>query len=640
MSDPERPAAVTAWKSDRPAAKTELLAALYETGIGHMRAGRHLEAQLCCQQALGVDSNHADTLFLQGLLSFYAAQYDLAIAWTARAIKQDPKPEYLLSLAAALRRQGRLDEAFEAIDKAVQLRPDAAGLWKQLGHILVDLNRPDQALLSFEHALRLDPRDADAAAQCGAILAQQARPEQALPYFALSDRLQPNCAATLQRRAMALCDLGRFDAAAAEIERAHALDPANAEICANVGFVIQRLGRREEALAWCDRALELQPDHAFAFLSKASVLAELRRFDEALAVYDALKAVDPGNADAEWNSALLQLLIGNFEAGWAGREARSRVPGLSIARFEFPRPVWLGTEAIDGKTVLIHVDEGLGDTLQFVRYVPMVAALGARVLLVVPDALQPLLSKLPGVSECFSLSVEKRMAFDMYTPLSSLPLAFRTTLATVPSDVPYLPAPAACRVQAWEDRLGQHDRLRVGLTWAGNPKHGNDHNRSLPLRKLLPLLDCDAHFVSLQKEPRSEDRPILSERPDLVDLTVHLTDFVETTALMSCLDLIITVDTSIAHLAGALGRPTWILLPYTPDFRWLLDRDDSPWYPTARLFRQDEARDYAGVITRIREELMTRIAAWQRQNPSSKMRSAVSATITPGDSAGGISPHP
>ncbi len=610
MSDPECPGAVAAWKPEDPAGKAP--AALYEAGIGYIRSGQYLDAQVCCQQALSLDPNHADTLYLQGLLSFYAAQYDLAVEWTARAIRLAPKVEYLSSLAAALRRQGRLDEALKAADKAVQLKPDAFALWKNLGHILVDLKHLDQALLSFQHALELDPSDADAAVQCGAVLAQAGQSEQALSYFDRSDQLRPNCAATLQRRAMAMYSLGRFDDAAAEIEQAYALDPGNAEICNNVGFVIQRLGRREEALAWCDRALELQPDYPFAFLNKASALVELRRFDEALAVYDALKAVDPGNADAEWSSALLQLLIGNFETGWAGREARSRVAGLSIARLEFPRPIWLGEESIGGKTVLVHVDEGLGDTLQFVRYVPMMAALGARVILVVPDALQPLLSELPGVSQCLPLSVDKRVSFDMYTPLCSLPLAFGTTLATIPSDVPYLPAPTAFRRQGWEDRLGPHDRLRVGLTWSGNPKHGNDHNRSLTLRKLLPLLDCNARFVSLQKEPRPDDEVVLSERPDIVDLTVHLTDFLETAALMSCLDLIISVDTSVAHLSGALGRPTWILLPYTPDFRWLLDRDDSPWYPTAKLFRQDEARDYTPVIARVREELMLRIAAWQR----------------------------
>jgi hypothetical protein len=199
-------------------------------------------------------------------------------------------------------------------------------------------------------------------------------------------------------------------------------------------------------------------------------------------------------------------------------------------------------------------------------------------------------------------------AFDMYCAISSLPLAFGTRLETTPSATPYLPPLPKSRVQAWENRLGPHDRLRVGLVWSGNPEHKNDHNRSLPFRALTPILKLDAFFVSLQKEVRPEDKTALLDRTDVVDLASHLTDFVETAALMSCLDLVITVDTSAAHLAGALGLPTWILLPYTPDYRWLLDREDSPWYPTVRLFRQTETREYASVLDRVRDELLTLIS--------------------------------
>jgi hypothetical protein len=227
----------------------------------------------------------------------------------------------------------------------------------------------------------------------------------------------------------------------------------------------------------------------------------------------------------------------------------------------------------------------------------------------VADTLCPLLSGLAGVSECVPFSATTLPAFDMYCPITSLPLAFGTKLDTIPTETAYLPAPAASRLQIWEDRLGPRDRLRVGLVWSGNPKHVNDHNRSLPLSALAPLLDLDATFVSLQKDVRPGDRATLLVQTNLVDLTDHLADFAETAALVSCLDVVITVDTSVAHLAGALGRPTWILLPYSPDYRWLLDRDDSPWYPTARLFRQTEARDYVSVLERVRAELQMLVAA-------------------------------
>jgi Glycosyltransferase family 9 (heptosyltransferase) len=270
--------------------------------------------------------------------------------------------------------------------------------------------------------------------------------------------------------------------------------------------------------------------------------------------------------------------------------------------------MWLGDDAVEGKTVLVYADEGLGDTIQFVRYVPMLAARGARVILVVEKALRPLLSELPGVSQCLPIAAGPLPAFDVHCPMSSLPLAFATRLDTIPSAASYLPAPAGDRAEAWERRLGRHAKLRVGLVWSGSVAHRNDQNRSIPLRAMSGILDLDATFVSLQKDPRAADKTVLLERSDIIDLTADLADFSATAALVSCLDLVITVDTSVAHLAGALGRPTWILLPYTPDYRWLLDRDDSPWYPTVRLFRQDESRDYAPALDRLRDELRARIA--------------------------------
>jgi Glycosyltransferase family 9 (heptosyltransferase) len=308
-------------------------------------------------------------------------------------------------------------------------------------------------------------------------------------------------------------------------------------------------------------------------------------------------------------------MIGNFQAGWIGREARWNVPGLPIAYPKFSQPLWLGREAIEGKTILVYVDEGLGDTIQFVRYVPLLAESGARVILVVHDALRPLLSGLSGVSECLPRSADPLPAFDMYCPICSLPAAFGTRLDTIPSGARYLPPLDAKCVQTWEERLGSQNlgarnKLRVGFVWSGNPKHPDDQNRSLPLQMFSGLLDIDATFVSLQKDPRPDDKAVL-ERTDIVDLTAHLTDFVETAALVSCLDLVITVDTSVAHLAGALGCPTWILLPYVPDWRWLLDREDSPWYPTVRLFRQTETRDYGQVLDRVRGELLKLSSARQ-----------------------------
>jgi hypothetical protein len=308
--------------------------------------------------------------------------------------------------------------------------------------------------------------------------------------------------------------------------------------------------------------------------------------------------------------ALLQLLAGDFAAGWAGREAaRWRIPTLAAGYPKLSKPLWRGQEAIEGKTILLCPDEGLGDTIQFARYVPMLAERGARVILGVQDELFPLLSNLVGATQCIPRSGGTVPAYDLHCPITSLPWIFETRLDSIPPETSYLPPPAADRVVAWEQRLGARPRLRVGLVWSGNPRHNNDRNRSIPFRALARILDADASFVSLQKNVRADDLPALRERSDIVDLTTELSDFAETAALVSCLDLVITVDTSVAHLSGALGRPTWILLPFAPDYRWLLHREDSPWYPTVRLFRQDASRDYGVVVDRLRHELQSQIDA-------------------------------
>ena len=575
-----------------------------------MQAGRHLDAQLSCEQALAIDPHHADSLHLMGLLLLQARYYDHAIEWIARANRQNPKAEYLVSLGIALTQQGLHREAFKAFDAAVKITPDNAEIWLHHGNALATLERPADALASYQLALTLNPRDANAAYQSGILLSKLDRIEQALSRFDLCDQLFPNHVAVLEQRGLMLHALERYEEALAANLRAHAQKPASAELCNNIGAALLKLRRYEEALSWFDRALALLPGSITVLISKAAALCKMLRLDEAFAVYAQAKAIDPGNNDISFLVSELQLLTGDFEAGWVGREARwkTRVtkgyPNLS-------QPMWLGEASIEGKTILVFADEGLGDTIQFARYIPMLAARGAQVILWVDEPLLSLLSPLSGVCRPLTRS-DSLPTFDLHCPICSLPLAFRTRLETIPADV-YLPRPAGAQMQAWENRLqaslGPRRKPRVGLAWSGNPKHWNDRNRSLPLQKLSRLFDLDATFVSLQKDPRPEDRAQL-DQTGVVDLTADLIDLAETAALISCLDLVITVDTSIAHLAGALGRPTWILLPCTPDWRWLLGRDDSPWYGSVRLFRQDHRRDYAPVIERVRETLQPLLSDW------------------------------
>jgi tetratricopeptide (TPR) repeat protein len=328
-------------------------------------------------------------------------------------------------------------------------------------------------------------------------------------------------------------------------------------------------------------------------------LHALKRHDEALASYERAIALNPDYAEAHWNVCLARLRLGDFRGGWPQYEWGWKAGYRGIER-RFAQPRWTGAEPLAGKTLFVHAEQGFGDTIQFVRYVPLVAGAGARVVIEVHPSLVALLSGVQNVSSAVSRG-GPLPAFDLHCPLLSLPLAFGTELDTIPARVPYLSAPET-HLARWKIRLPRAEGLRIGLTWSG--RNIPDPDRSMALAQLAPLFDLPGiHFVSLQKDLRDSDEAALRGRPGFLHLGPDLADFADTAAVIAQLDLVISIDTAVAHLAGALGKPVWILLPFLSDWRWLLDRDDSPWYPTARLFRQDKARAWDTVIARVRAAL-------------------------------------
>jgi Flp pilus assembly protein TadD len=502
-------------------------------------------------------------------------------------------------------RAGKYLEAQMLCRQLLERSPDNPEILHLMALVCFNARQFDHAVEWASRALRHDVKPTYLTT-LGTALLNLGRRDDAVKVFDAAVQLKADDAGLWSNLANALIEAGHVSDALLCLARAHQLDPHNPKIRNDLGHGFMLLGRHEEALSWFDRALEIRPDSVETLNNKAFSLTRLHRFDEALAVYVRSKAASPDNAATDLNVALLQMLTGSFNAGWLGREARFRLP--SPAPYpDFRQPRWFGDRDISGKTILLYADEGLGDSIQFVRYVPMVAARGARVVLAVEDVLRTLLAALPGVAECVAKS-DALPAFDLHCPISSLPLVFNTTLETIPAAAPYLPQPAKARVQRWEERLGPHETLRVGLVWSGNPRHINDRDRSMRLREMLPVLEVGATFLSLQKDPRPDDKVTLAGTR-IIDWTVELTDFAETAALISCLDLVISVDTSVAHLAAALGCPAWILLPYTPDYRWLLGRDDSPWYPSVHLFRQSESGDYGEVVARVRTALAELAAA-------------------------------
>jgi tetratricopeptide (TPR) repeat protein len=346
----------------------------------------------------------------------------------------------------------------------------------------------------------------------------------------------------------------------------------------------------------------LRPDDAGTLVNRGVTLHDLKRFDEALASYDRAIALRPDDADAHFFRSLSSLVTGDLERGWIEYEWRRKTSAARITSREFSQPLWLGEDDIAGKTVLLHSEQGFGDTIQFCRYARLVAARGAQVVLEVEAPLQELLTGLAGTARVIAKG-SPLPDFDFQCPLPSLPLAFKTKLETIPWSPSYLRAPERALLN-WDIRLGTKRRPRIGLAWAGNPKHLRDRERSIGLCHLVPLLDLDATFVSLQKEVRAADAEVLEKNANIVHFGEALQDFSDTAALISHLDLVISVDTSIAHLAGALGKPVWVLLTHVPDWRWLLDRDDSPWYPAVRLFRQSDTSEWDSVIASVRDALL------------------------------------
>lgn len=393
---------------------------------------------------------------------------------------------------------------------------------------------------------------------------------------------------------------GQHAASAEMATRALSLDPRNVEVLSNRGAALRGLDRPQDALADYERAIALAPAHAPAHTNRGVALAALNRFAEARQSYDRALALAPGDARARYNRALARLAQGDLAGGFEDHEARWTGSDTQRGPRELGAPQWRGEE-VAGRTILLHAEQGLGDSIQFARYVPMAAARGANVLLEVHAPLVALFAQLEGAARVIERGAPLPR-FDVHCPLMSLPLAFGTTLDSIPSAVPYLRAPAD-RVERWRERLGAATRPRVGLAWSGSLALRNDRNRSIALERFARLRALGLDFFSLQKDVREGDRAALGAGRPLAAFADELADFRDTAALVELMDVVVTVDTSIAHLAGAMAKPVWLLLPFSPDWRWLLGRADSPWYPTMRLWRQPRPGDWDAVLAEVESGL-------------------------------------
>jgi tetratricopeptide (TPR) repeat protein len=475
--------------------------------------------------------------------------------------------EALNTRGVVLAKLRRFEEALASYDAALAAAPDRVDIRINRGTTLLELDRFDEALASFDGALAADPTNLAALINRGNACVKDKRFAEALGSYDRALAIDPNHAAAITDRGVALAELDRFD----------------------------------EALAAHEAALRIEPHVFAAHVNRGNALLKLARMDEALECYNAALKLEPENAEANFNAAVSKLTMGDFRNGWKQYEYRWQKKHFVAQKPNYPQPLWRGETDISGRTIFLIAEQGLGDTLNFVRYVPLVAARGARVILGVQHPLKSIAPTVPGVAQVFS-DGETLPDFDWYCPLLSLPMAFNTELETIPVNIPYI-RPYEERLAKWRGRVPNNGRLRIGICWAGSTMHLNDRNRSMPLERFAALFAVPGlDFISVQKEVSAAQAAILREH-GVAQLGQEFKDFADTTAVVAMLDLLVTVDTSVAHLAGAMGKPVAMLVPFCPDFRWLLDRADSPWYPSMRLFRQPATGDWNTPIEKLRHEL-------------------------------------
>jgi len=611
---------------------------LYLLGLIRYRNDCAAEALSLFDQAIAVNPDYA-VLYYDRAIVLRALNRDedaLASYDSAIALKHDyPKAHF--NRGSLLEALERFDEALVSYDHARSLQPNLVEAHIKHGLLLKQLNRHQAAIVSFDRALAVtadlpevqlrraqclmaleryedavpgldyvvtvQPSWTEAHLELGNSLLALARHDQALQSFKAILALEPDHFAAHYNYGLALETLNHNEAALLHYDQAIALNSDYAPAHNNRGNVLQDLLRYDEALLSFDRALSVQADSLGALVNKGNLLVALNRCEEALPYYHKAQAISPDFVEANFNEGLCHLKLGNFHEGWPKHEWRlqhQKFNGASLSQ-RFQQPLWLGVENLAGKTILLHAEQGFGDTLQFCRFARELAGQGAEVVLEVQPALQTLMKGLQGVRQVVSKG-SALPAFDYHCPLLSLPLALQTTLASIPADTAYIFSQPD-KVALWHQCLGQKHSPRVGLTWSGNKIHKNDHNRSMPLTLMLTLALENWQIFSLQKELRPADQATLNEHPILQHFGDQLDDFSDTAALIEVMDLVISVDTSVAHLAAAMGKPVWLLLPFNADWRWLLERDDSPWYPTMHLFRQKSSGAWDEALLRVKVAL-------------------------------------
>jgi tetratricopeptide (TPR) repeat protein len=565
--------------------------------------GRHEAALESVDRALALNARNVEALGNRGNILNDRGDAEAALGAYDLALELFPDyAEAWYNRGRALQSLERQEEAVQSYGKALALNPNLVQAYNNRATALRKLNRLKDALLDCQQAIALQRDYVEAYRTQGQVLREMGRADMAALSYEAITVLDNGDAKALQHRALALNEAKQHEAALESVGRAIALEPDNGDFYLTRGVIQRRAKLYDAAIESNRKSIELRPDHPAGYVNQGRLMDELGRTRDAMDYYEQAVAVDPECALAHFNRGLIQLQAGNYADGWRSYEWRWQAELLAVykEKRDCEQPLWTGEQPLEGKTILLWGEQGLGDTLQFCRYATLAAQRGATVILEVKKELIGLMGALAGVSRIVAKG-EPAPAFDLHCPLMSLPLAFDTRVETIPAAVPYLTADPA-KVAHWAGVLGEKTRPRVGVVWSGNPKYQNDAERSITLGQFAPLFGEDCEFVVLQKELKATHKAVLGMKRNVRQFSGAIQDFSDTAALCELMDVIVTVDTSVAHLAGALGKPVWVLLPRRPDWRWLLERTDSPWYPSAKLYRQSEG-GWSAVVDQVRADV-------------------------------------
>jgi tetratricopeptide (TPR) repeat protein len=646
---------------------------LFSLAIQHHQAGKLDLAEQLYRQILQADASHADSHHLLGVIAYQTGRHAQAVASIQQALRLNPWAGIFYSnLGVVYEALGQKQEALKCFEQALRFQPQSAEAHNALGNVLRDVGRHQEALTHCLQAIQLRPDFPEAHDNAGNALYVQGKLDEAIAHYREALRLRPEFALVQGHLGLALADKGQVDEAMPHYDEALRLDPNSAEAHNNMSIALLKQGKLDEAVAHCQQALRVQPNFAGAHNnlsialrrqgklddagfhckeavrinpsfpeghnSLATTLVRQACWEEALAHYHEAIRLKPNFPEARWNRAILWLALCNFEQGWPEYEWRWTQPGFTPRRFQ--QLAWDGSD-LGGRTILLYTEQGLGDTLHFIRYAPLVKQLGATVLVQCQIPLARLLAGVPGIDKVVPEEVQPPN-FDCQAALMSLPGILDTTSTTIPAAIPYLNADQVLVVQ-WQRELANYEvrsakydvktltsnlapclsplapLFKVAIGWQGSPTYGHDNLRSIPLKRFARLAQVEGvQLISLQKGPGTEQLPDVSyqlsdnrhlttDTSYVLDLGSRLDDasgpFMDTAAVMRNVDLVISSDTAVAHLAGALGVPVWVPLPFVPDWRWHLEREDSPWYPTMRLFRQKRSDDWEVVFERMAHEL-------------------------------------